>query len=782
MGDIPRGKILCRKHGPRRVRAGIPTPNPLALPHRCGPISLKTLPDEPLKSSPLARSAPPVKAGAGTARASSDSSAEPQGIERAGNSSGKVLVVADPLDFRREIAELLSTRFEVITAGDGIAALAVTQEARPDLVLSEVLLPKLDGVALLKAIRARPDLHTLPVILLADPGGEDAQIAGLDAGADDYLLKPVRARELLARVNVHLHLARMRGQAQERERELRTNAELFARALRESNERLSASLLAAHTGTFRWDLRTNAVDADDALERLFGLPPGEHLLALADLVQRIHPDDRARALAACERSARTGADYEMEFRLLLPDGSVRWLGASAKAAFDNDGQPEHMTGACVDLTRRKRVETFIWRQKDVLEQIIEGAALPDVLEALTLDIEHASERRVIATVMIVEPGGNRLRMVAGRRCPPSWAQAIDGLEIAADAISCGTAAFLKERITVRDVNASPLWETYRTEAVRLGLRACTSTPILSSGGAVLGTFALYHPEPAAPSEDQLRYVDIVTRTAAILIERDRAQRALRESQEQLAHHAQMLEHRVSERTAELQETISELESFSYSISHDMRAPLRAMQSFAQILAEEYGGQIGPEGKDYIRRIITASDRMDRLIQDVLIYSRVTRTELKLEPVILEKLLDGILESYPQFQAPTALVEIQRPLPVVMANEAALTQCLSNLLGNAVKFVSPGITPHVRIWAEVRDGRARVLVRDNGIGIEQDAHEKIFHIFQQLDRSYEGTGIGLSIVRKAAERMGGSVGVHSRLGRGSTFHLELNLAQHSNHRA
>jgi signal transduction histidine kinase len=250
---------------------------------------------------------------------------------------------------------------------------------------------------------------------------------------------------------------------------------------------------------------------------------------------------------------------------------------------------------------------------------------------------------------------------------------------------------------------------------------------------------------------------------------------LRESQAQLAGHAQQLEERVRERTAKLQETVSELESFSYSISHDMRAPLRAMQSFAQILEEECGGQIGAEGKDYIRRIIGASDRMDRLIQDVLTYSRVARTELRLEPVDVEKLIDGILETFPQFQPPQAQIEVQRPLPRVMGNEAGLSQCLSNLIDNAIKFVAPGVVPHVEIWAETHGTRVRLCVRDNGIGIEPEAHEKIFQIFHQLDRAYRGTGIGLAVVRKAAERMGGSVGLKSALNRGSTFHLELTLA-------
>jgi PAS domain S-box-containing protein len=704
-----------------------------------------------------------------------DAVASPATNGSTGEAKGYILVVDDNADLRAYVARLLSTQYEVVTAADGAAALDIVQRQKPDLVLSDVMMPKLDGFGLLNAIRSRPALATTPVILLSARAGEESRIEGLDAGADDYLVKPFSGRELMARVNVHLQMARIRGQAEERERELRTRAEMFAGALRESSERLSASLAAAGTGTFRWDLGTNQLNFDESLDRLFGLPPEPRTRSLAEFLQLVHPDDRARVQVACDRSAREGANLDLEHRIILPDGSTRWLEDKAKASFDEEGKPAYMTGACVDITKRKQAEMFVWRQKVVLEQIVQGAPLADVLETLTLDIEQIAERKLIVTMLMADPAGTQLTLVAGRRSPPGWSRAVGSFSIGPNEGSPGVAAYRKERVVAPDVMASPHWEKYRQAAVQHGLRACWATPILSSQGTVLGALAVYHAEPAAPTEDEIRFADIVTRTAALAIERERSEHALKESQAQLALHAQQLETRVRERTAELQETVSELESFSYSISHDMRAPLRAMQSFAQILAEECGGQIGPDGKDYIRRIIGASDRMDRLIQDVLTYSRVSRHELTLEPIDVETLLDGILESYPQFHRPRAQIEIRRPLPRVMANEAALIQCLSNLIGNAIKFVAPGTLPQVEIWAKSIGNRTRIYVRDNGIGIEPEAHEKIFHMFHQLDRSYEGTGIGLSVVRKAAERMGGSVGLKSELNRGSTFHLELNLA-------
>jgi PAS domain S-box-containing protein len=235
---------------------------------------------------------------------------------------------------------------------------------------------------------------------------------------------------------------------------------------------------------------------------------------------------------------------------------------------------------------------------------------------------------------------------------------------------------------------------------------------------------------------------------------------------------QKLEQAVAERTAQLRETVGELESFSFSIAHDMRAPLRSLQGFSEVLLEEYGGKIDAVGQTYLRRIATSADRMDRLIQDVLNYSKVVRAELPLEPVDVEKLLRGMIETYPMFFPESADIQIQSPIPYVLGNEAALTQCLSNLLGNAVKFIAPGVKPIVRVFAETRDGHVRVFVQDNGIGISADQHEKIFEIFQQVAKSYQGTGIGLAIVKKAVERMNGCVGLESAPGQGSTFWIEL----------
>jgi signal transduction histidine kinase len=234
-----------------------------------------------------------------------------------------------------------------------------------------------------------------------------------------------------------------------------------------------------------------------------------------------------------------------------------------------------------------------------------------------------------------------------------------------------------------------------------------------------------------------------------------------------------LEQLVAERTEQLQEMIGELEGFSYSITHDLRAPLRAVQGFAQILHQQARDRLTEDELGHLDRIISSAHRMDTLIRDVLEYGRMVKTDLVLKPVNLDVLITDIVRSHPQFDSPGAHIEIVHPLLPVLGNEAAMTQIVSNLLSNALKFVAPGKEPNLRIRTEARGDRVRLWFEDEGVGIPETLRGRIFELFQRGHGvEYEGTGLGLAIVRKAAERMQGSVGLESEPGHGSRFWVEL----------
>ncbi|MBA4146716.1 MAG: hybrid sensor histidine kinase/response regulator [Verrucomicrobia bacterium] len=235
-----------------------------------------------------------------------------------------------------------------------------------------------------------------------------------------------------------------------------------------------------------------------------------------------------------------------------------------------------------------------------------------------------------------------------------------------------------------------------------------------------------------------------------------------------------LQQNVAERSARLEESVSDLESFSYTVAHDLRAPIRAMQGFAQALEEEYCGNLDETGIGYLRRIRASAQRMDNLIQDVLLYSRVARAEKKFETVDLEKVLEDVMRDYPALSLPHARITIQRPLHKVIGSYSLVVQCVSNLLNNAVKFVDTNRIAEVRLWTEKEDSRVRLLVQDNGIGIPENLVEKIFDPFQRAHphSGYPGSGIGLSIVSKAVEKMGGEISVKSEVWKGTVFIIEL----------
>lgn len=231
--------------------------------------------------------------------------------------------------------------------------------------------------------------------------------------------------------------------------------------------------------------------------------------------------------------------------------------------------------------------------------------------------------------------------------------------------------------------------------------------------------------------------------------------------------------------AALHESNSALEAFSYSVSHDLRAPIRAMQGFARVLLEDYGTVLDQTGRECALRIVSAAERMDNLVHDLLIYSRLGHTQLDLVPTPLQKILQEVVVSIEQdLKAKGAALEVADSLPTVLAHSTTLSQVLTNLISNGTKFVEPAQKARVKVWADVLDGQATIWVQDNGIGISPENQARVFRVFERLHGADEfpGTGLGLAIVKKGVERMNGEVGVRSEPGAGSRFWVKLPLAK------
>lgn len=340
-------------------------------------------------------------------------------------------------------------------------------------------------------------------------------------------------------------------------------------------------------------------------------------------------------------------------------------------------------------------------------------------------------------------------------------QVPSGSAFASLVIAEGRAAYVDD-LTARPDLVLPR-EMHRT------MRSVLAAPVHVAGRAV-GVVEVYAHQPRHWTSEEFRVIAWVAAQCSLLLE-------VRRLHDELTAANANLEAAVQTRTAELTQLVGELEHFSHTITHDMRAPLRAMHGFATLLLDDRGALPSDRRDDFLERIATAAARLDRLIVDALSYSRSGRHEgLPIGAFEPGPLLRGMLDSYPELQSVRGRIRIEGEFPAVLANEAGLTQCFSNLLTNAIKFVAPGRDPDVRLWAEREGDVVRFWVEDKGIGIPPELHTRIFGLFQRASRDYDGTGLGLALVKKMAERMGGRVGVESLPDEGSRFWLELRSAE------
>jgi signal transduction histidine kinase/DNA-binding response OmpR family regulator len=620
-----------------------------------------------------------------------------------------ILVVEDSPTQALQLQHILEQHgYRAAVAHNGLDALACMRQQKPTMVLSDILMPEMNGYQLCQQIKADADLADVPVILLTSLSDPKDVIKGLECGADNFIVKPYDEDFLLSRVQYILANQRVR-----RVERAQMGLEIFfaGQTYFITSDRLQILNLLLSTYETAIQKNRQLIQAQDALQQLN--THLEEMVAERTAALTVEIAERRRAEEALRRSAeRLRILHEIDRAILTAQSPE----AIAQAALGH---------ICALISVwRAGIWLFDWQTRQGVVLAVAGSGTsrfpPGTRVALEeyglqdLAVLQAGQAYAVADVRTLEP-------------PPGTVHALQGE----------------------------------------GLQSYVRVPMVAQG-EVIGSLNLWSDRRGAFTAEHIDIAREVADQLAISIQQARLH-------EQVQSHAVELEQRVAERTAELQETNAELESFSYSVSHDLRAPLRSIQSFAQVLLEDYAERLDAVGRDCAQRIVAAAKRMDTLTEDLLAYSRISRAAVELKPVSLEEVVDDVLTQLEaEILGQDALVTVERPLAQVMGQDTTLVQVVANLLTNGIKFVADGVRPQVRIWTEVREEWVRLWVHDNGIGIAPQYQDRIFGIFERLHgiETYPGTGIGLAIVRKGMERMGGRVGVESAPDRGSAFWVEL----------
>jgi PAS domain S-box-containing protein len=546
-------------------------------------------------------------------------------------------------------------------------------------------------------------------------------------------------------------------------------------ALRKSEKRFQLVARATNDAIWDWDLLSNDLWWNEGVRILFGYSPEQAGPDIRWWHEHLHPEDKERVISGIHAVIDGGEQFwSSEYRFLRADRSYAHVLDRGYVMRDEGGKPVRMIGAMMDITERQRTEDELRRYAKRLEvlhetdrSILQSQSPANIAQAALNSIRQLIPCRLL-NVTLFDFARRRAVVIA---------DPFDG-----NASSVGRESFALEQF--RDIERLERGETLLVEDRRKhprpdfgnhqfftgDIRVVSNVPLISQG-QLIGSLNLGDKEANALSPENIEIAREVADLLAIAIQQSRLS-------EELQRHSEQLEQLVNRRTQQLQEVNRELEAFAYSVSHDLRAPLRGMQGFAQALLEDYGDHLDSAGQDYARRIIEAARRMDTLIRDLLAYSRLSRTDVQLQPVSLTSVLAAVqAELEPEIRERAARVAIEKPLPEVQGDYTTLFRVVTNLFTNAFKFVAPGVQPQVRVWAEERGEWVRLWVEDNGIGIAAEHQERIFDVFQRLhsNETYPGTGIGLAIVRKGVERMGGNVGVDPEAGQGSRFWVELRKA-------
>lgn len=519
---------------------------------------------------------------------------------------------------------------------------------------------------------------------------------------------------------------------------------------------------------------------------LFVNPAGRKLLETGDSEERektywpgVWEGDAREAAEKSYRAALAGkSSHFVGFRTTVK-GTPKWWDVVVRPVAGANGRVDRLLAVLRDITEHRREQASINERARMAvlraEVAIEtgtDASTQSVLQQVS-EALHNRLDLALARVWTLEESTGILVL----RSSAGVFTDINGLDskIPLGKSAVGRAAERNDIYISNNVRQDCAADDENDWMLREDITSLGAYPLIVSD-RLLGVLGVYARKQI--SEAMANEIAFAAKSVAQFLQRRQSEEKLRLTQEELSRYTDSLERLTAERTASLREVVQQMEEFSYTISHDLRAPVRAMQGYATALIEDYGPHLDETGREYLERISRSSSRLDRMIREILTYSRLARSEIAVQPVSLDSLVREIVQQYSGLQASGGEIEIAERLHNVLGHEPSLMQVISNLLGNACKFVAPDRKAKCKVWTERNNGHVRLFVRDNGIGIKPEHQHRLFGMFERINpqSQYEGTGIGLAIVRKAMERMGGQVGMESDGVNGSQFWIQLPAAE------
>jgi two-component system NtrC family sensor kinase len=643
-----------------------------------------------------------------------------------------VLIVDDSLTVRMDLAEKLEgAGYKTLPCGTAAEARTALAQHEVSIILLDVMLPDADGVELLEEFRAARGAD-VPILMLSSEAAVKDRVRALQTGADDYVGKPYDIGYVVARVR---ELLRGKPGAPPA-----TPTILVIDDSRTFREELCATLkeagyvvLTASTGEeglqLAASLRPTAILVDGVLPGIDG----------AGVIRKIRLDAALRSTPCLLLTGSEDADAEL-----------RALDAGADAFVRKEEDREVILarlGAVMRTSRADRADT---------ESLLGPKRILAVDDSATYRAELSEILRGDGyEVVLARSGEETLEMLA--------VQSVDCiiLDLAMPGMGGREACRrIKGSQGIRDVPLIMLTAVEDRAAMLDGLSAGADDYISKSSDFEVLKARIRAQLRRKQFEDEHRRIREELLRSELVASEERAAREMAETRAALA--------------GELERKNAELEAFSYSVSHDLRAPLRGIDGFSQALLEDYGPALDEQGRGYLQLVREGAQRMNELIDDLLQLSKVGRQDLRREPTDLTGMARAVAEALRQ-REPERQVEVVIAADVtVVADQGLMRVLLENLFGNAWKFTARSKAPRVEFGSEPKDGARVYFVRDNGAGFDMAYAKKLFRPFQRLHKESEfpGTGIGLATVYRVVDRHGGRVWAEGAVGRGATVYFTV----------